>query len=389
MSPTTATVKLLISTALMLLALSFLGNALPGAVGRYIPPLAREEYVRIHAIQESPTPCVAIFGDSRVAFNISGAIIDKALPDKCRSQNYGFPGIGLEIIERLSRETAPKLAILSPTEPMLTQPLEPLTFMQVVEAEHRRLVRRIIQVPLLRTIYFGYSRVSLMLRPVPVPSDGWDWSSAQKRWLSSGIEKREFVSLPSYKSESADMAANYFMGNRAGLSEQLIDLIKSVRSRGASVAILIPPSEDSFQQQAKSSGQRDRWQIMHAVAGELDVPIIDCSNSRNCSIDKSGFADPVHLNDDGVKGYTTAITTASLNALDRLARTVWQGHAVGVIDDSGAQDLAEQIHRRRTDARSERKPVGLPPGAHPSFCRNGYSGRLIVPHPACAGAAFP
>ena len=30
---------------------------------------------------------------------------------------------------------------------------------------------------------------------------------------------------------------------------------------------------------------------------------------------------------------TTAIATASLNALDQLARTIWQGHAAGAIDD--------------------------------------------------------
>jgi hypothetical protein len=59
---------------------------------------------------------------------------------------------------------------------------------------------------------------------------------------------------------------------------------------------------------------------------------------------------------------TTAIASASLDALDRLAQTVWQGHAVGAIDDGIAQGLAEQIHQRRHVARAERKPVGIPPG---------------------------
>jgi hypothetical protein len=59
---------------------------------------------------------------------------------------------------------------------------------------------------------------------------------------------------------------------------------------------------------------------------------------------------------------TTAIASASLNGLDYLAQTVWQGHAAGAIDDSAAQRLAEQIHQRRQIARAERKPIGIPPG---------------------------
>ena len=53
---------------------------------------------------------------------------------------------------------------------------------------------------------------------------------------------------------------------------------------------------------------------------------------------------------------TTAIATASLNAIDQLSRT-WQGHAIGAIDDDQAQRLAELIQARRQPARAERKPV--------------------------------
>jgi hypothetical protein len=38
-----------------------------------------------------------------------------------------------------------------------------------------------------------------------------------------------------------------------------------------------------------------------------------------------------------------AIATASLNTLDQLARTIWQGHAAGVLNDDDAQRLAETI----------------------------------------------
>lgn len=60
--------------------------------------------------------------------------------------------------------------------------------------------------------------------------------------------------------------------------------------------------------------------------------------------------------------FATAITDASLNRLDQLARTIWQGNAAGAISDDQAQRLAETLEARRTVARAERKPVGLAHG---------------------------
>jgi hypothetical protein len=60
--------------------------------------------------------------------------------------------------------------------------------------------------------------------------------------------------------------------------------------------------------------------------------------------------------------FATAITDASLNTLDQIARTIWQAHAAGAFSDANAQRLAETLEARRTVARSERKPVGLAPG---------------------------
>jgi DNA-binding MarR family transcriptional regulator len=59
---------------------------------------------------------------------------------------------------------------------------------------------------------------------------------------------------------------------------------------------------------------------------------------------------------------TAAIASATLNGLDHLSRTIWQGLATGAINDGDAQQLAEQIHERRQVARAERKPIGIPPG---------------------------
>lgn len=58
----------------------------------------------------------------------------------------------------------------------------------------------------------------------------------------------------------------------------------------------------------------------------------------------------------------TAIASASLNTLDQLARTLWQGFAAGAIADVQAQHLAELIEVRRRAARIEHKPVGIPVG---------------------------
>jgi hypothetical protein len=63
----------------------------------------------------------------------------------------------------------------------------------------------------------------------------------------------------------------------------------------------------------------------------------------------------------------TAIETASLNQLDHLARTLWQGHATGAIADVDAQGLAETIEARRAAARAAHKPVGIPLGRASMF----------------------
>lgn len=58
----------------------------------------------------------------------------------------------------------------------------------------------------------------------------------------------------------------------------------------------------------------------------------------------------------------TAIEAASLNMLDGLSRTLWQGFAAGAIADAEAEHLAELIEARRRAARAEHKPIGIPAG---------------------------
>lgn len=57
-----------------------------------------------------------------------------------------------------------------------------------------------------------------------------------------------------------------------------------------------------------------------------------------------------------------AIETVSLNGLDSLSKTLWQGFAAGAIADAEAEHLAELIEARRRAARTEHKPIGIPAG---------------------------
>jgi hypothetical protein len=57
-----------------------------------------------------------------------------------------------------------------------------------------------------------------------------------------------------------------------------------------------------------------------------------------------------------------AIAAASLNGLDGLSRTLWQGFAAGAITDAEAEHLGELIEARRRAARTEYKPIGIPAG---------------------------
>lgn len=63
----------------------------------------------------------------------------------------------------------------------------------------------------------------------------------------------------------------------------------------------------------------------------------------------------------------TAIGAASLNGLDSLSKTLWQGFAAGAIADAEAEHLAELIEARRRAARTEYKPIGIPAGRASMF----------------------
>src|SRR4051812_7877887 len=52
----------------------------------------------------------------------------------------------------------------------------------------------------------------------------------------------------------------------------------------------------------------------------------------------------------------------TLAQMDELSRQIWQAHASGVVDDAGAQSLAERLHERRGSIRAGIVPMGVPAG---------------------------
>src|SRR3954453_17093749 len=57
----------------------------------------------------------------------------------------------------------------------------------------------------------------------------------------------------------------------------------------------------------------------------------------------------------------------TLNRLDHLSRSIWQGLAAGAVADDDAQALAERLHAHRGVLRGEIRPVGVPAARPPIF----------------------
>src|SRR5262249_25034989 len=113
--------------------------------------------------------------------------------------------------------------------------------------------RRFLANETLRWLYLGYNRSAQLWQSIvhhtPPPGDGWDWSTAEKRWTSSSIKERHLESLPSYEKEVADMAASYFLDRKATdrNRKELTNLVRDLSSTGAIVILVLPPSDRLFQ----------------------------------------------------------------------------------------------------------------------------------------------
>lgn len=156
---------ILIITAALAILLAWIGNSLPTPYRSYVPmvvgnDIVREQMVREYPMKEANRGCLALLGDSRVAFNLEAKrIVDSTNPD-CRAQNYGFPALGvmhfIPILDEL-RDIGiePEVAF---NEAMLTEdkgPLQPTSPVRTWEYDIRDWLMR---QKWARWVYLGHHR---------------------------------------------------------------------------------------------------------------------------------------------------------------------------------------------------------------------------------------
>lgn len=288
------------SALAMAAAMPVIGNSLPDPFGTYVPMTAdhdfvRNEFVLRNAVQETPTPCIGFFGDSRTAFNISAAMIDQVLPDDCKAQNYGFAALGLHQVRQIfSKIDKIGTAVICVSERM-------------VNPGELRLVTRVLGIEWIRYLYLGHQRVVFLYRTLTgsaPPDSGWSWSTAEKRWRFAGLERRDVDSDPAYYARSVDlMSADYFKSPQPGDGRHLREFLSFVSAKAKRVIVIIPPSEEQFRKVSEryNGKQTSFWRTTERVAREAGAMVVDCSQS---CVDRTAFADPVHLNDRGVAMYS-------------------------------------------------------------------------------------
>jgi hypothetical protein len=283
------------SLIITVVAIPFVGNALPEPYGSFVPMLeghdfVRDEFVRQHALTETPEPCVALLGDSRTAFNISGAVIDRFLPSECRAQNYGFASLRLPQIRQLISDIPARTdaIVISVSETML------------YPSTHDTAIEAILATSWIRHFYLGYHRLKHLY--APKPDSGWSWSPKEKRWLFRLLEKRMFIDSPSYENEAASMAASYFATLRLDHVDELKSFLAWAKARTKRLIVVLPPSDVRFQTASEHFGNQHRyWHMIANAAHDAGADLIDCS--RSC-VEPTGFADPVHLNAQGTAAYS-------------------------------------------------------------------------------------
>jgi hypothetical protein len=319
----TAVPFITVAMAVVLLAIAtgIIGNSLPAPWSAWVPlheEHLRDEPVRTNAMAAGPMPCVALHGDSRMAFNVSGAILDMALPPNCRSQNYGFPAMSLDHSIKLTQELAPepkkiRLTVLSISEVRVVTKLH-WSRTEIGHWIERSVRARLLQWRWVRSAYLGHHRLARFIRSslyMSAPLDsGWTWDPEQKVWHYQGLERRELVTLSSYEQESLAMAGNYFSNKHIYNDGAVENAVKRLAMRSEKVLVVIPPAEARFVRFAEqlAPGLRSSAiKVISEAAQRSGADVIDCSVAATCGLNPASFADPVHLNEIGVQLYSRAL----------------------------------------------------------------------------------
>lgn len=311
-------IAFVLAVAATLAVVPVIGNSLPAPHGSFIPMLVdhdfiRDEHIIRNALAEERAPCVALVGDSRVAFNVSGAIVEHDLPRGCAVQNYGFPAFGFGEFSRFLSSAPPRAAVVvSVSESMLFggDGAEPSRWAAWRwSALRSRAWYFVVSFDFGRTAYLGLHRVARLWRIATGqrPGDsGWIWRSDEKYWRA-GIDGRVMASLPTYAVEVENMAKSYFDHRGIDDGRDLTAFVLKQRARVKTVILVIPPSEARFREVSKRYGpaQHEAWNVVRRVAESTEAALIDCST--DC-VPQSGFADPVHLNAEGVRAYSKELS---------------------------------------------------------------------------------
>ena len=176
----------------------------------------------------------------------------------------------------------------------------------------------------IRTAYLGHHRLFRYLRAqlrMTLPLDsGWTWNADRKLWRYAGLERRELVSLPSYRQEAGNMARSYFAARmiRPDAADLISSTLAGLAKRADALVVLISPSERMFQEDADAIAPGFRPRVLDVIrnaASRNGARTIDCSTPETCGVAQAGFADPVHLNDLGVAAYSRALAPLIAAAL--------------------------------------------------------------------------
>lgn len=287
-------------------------NIFPSPVQKYVPLVSadfRAEMVAQHVPSEAP--CLAIFGDSRVAFSINGTSLSRP---GCAAVNYGFPALGLPQYLHLANRFFS--AGSQPAEFLLS--LSVTTFQigpgyQDGSSIFSRVFwhRMIMSSAPTRFGWFGFERlrygVRLVLGHGQIAS-GWQWSSRLGRWESDAIDQRQLALLPSTEKELDDMAVSYTQRPLSiSYKNDLLATAETLSKFTTKIVFVIPPVYPGFDAilAGKPQGSvQEFYDGVHEVAKAKAIEVIDCSVASDCNLDEGSFGDPVHLNAAGAEKYS-------------------------------------------------------------------------------------
>jgi hypothetical protein len=311
-------VPVLIVALVVLMALT--GRFLPKPFGSHNPMdtvALRVAEVWQHAVGRD-TPCIMVLGDSRVAFQINAT---QLAIGACTAQNFGFAAMGIGIL-RLAREVAekgprPRVVVFGVTEQ--------ITFVSgpTYAREGRYSLESLKTVPTFWTrisgsryvlaAHLNLLRYSSLFRyaqgAAPPLNSGWIWIEELGRWTAGFDSIPPLDTSPIRAALFDEIGQSYFEGRRApvDLDEMLQEVVVNLKAIGDTVVLFIPPQHPDFQPiaEARAPGQqRLMRESVARVARSTGAIVLDCLAPEACGVERSEFADPVHLRTPGAEVLT-------------------------------------------------------------------------------------